>query len=157
MSPLASRLIAAVDWSSYLECNGPATAVGPALYDLLVSTDFDGAADAWERIEEHVFSQGTIYSSAEPTVSIMLAALTEEQPPWRSGRILDLLFFIVCGVSLTDSHLQARCRDRAIEGLWLLARWVLTHDGWERDNALEVLEVVAPERVDAIRAALSAH
>lgn len=121
-----------------------------------MSADVDEATSAWRRIEEHVFSQGTIYPVAEPTVSVMLAALTEEQPSWRSGRIVDLLFFIVRGVSLTDPSLQSRCRDRACEGLWLLARWALTHEGWARDNALEVIEVVAPERADLIRAALSA-
>jgi hypothetical protein len=157
MSLLASQLIASVDWSLHMECNGPATGVGPALHDLLASSDVDQATGAWNRIEEHVFSQGTIYSSAEPTVSIMLAALTEDQPPWRSGRIVDLLFFIVCGVSLADPSLQARCRDRAIEGVWLLARWAVTHEGWARDNVLEVIEVVAPERVGVIRAALSSH
>ena len=156
MNPIASQLIASVDWSTYLECNGPAVGIGVALHDLLVSADVDEATSAWNRIEEHVFSQGTIYPVAEPTVSVMLAALTEEQPSWRSGRIMDLLFFIVRGVSLTDPFLQARCRDRAREGLWLLARWVLTHEGWARDNALEVIEVVAPERAGLIRAALSA-
>lgn len=156
MNRFAGQLIACVDWSSYLECDGIATGVGAALHDLLSSSSVDEATGAWMRIEEHVFSQGTIYSSAEPTVSIMLAALTEDQPPWRSGRILDLLFFIVSGVSLTDPSLQARCRRRAVEGLWLLACWALAHEGWAQDNALEVIEVIAPERVDAIRAALSA-
>jgi hypothetical protein len=157
MNPIASQLIASVDWSTYMECNGPAAEVGAALHDLLVSSDVAEATSAWKRIEEHVFSQGTIYSAAEPTVSVMLAALTEEQPSWRSGRIVDLLFFIVRGMSLTDPSLQARCRDRAREGLWLLARWALTHEGWARDNALEVIEVVAPECAGLIRAALSAH
>lgn len=106
MNPIASRLIASVDWSTYLECNGPAVGIGVALHDLLVSADVDEATSAWNRIEEHVFSQGTIYPVAEPTVSVMLAALTEEQPSWRSGRIMDLLFFIVRGVSLTDPFLQ---------------------------------------------------
>jgi len=45
------------------------------------------------------------------------------------------------------------CRERAREGLWLLVRWALTYDGWARDNALEV---VAPERVEMVRAAMPA-
>jgi hypothetical protein len=152
VNPLAGTLIESSDWSTYLEYGGPATEVGAALRALLSSSDVEEASAAWNEIEEHVFSQGTIYSAAEPTVSVMLAALTEEQPPWRSGRIIDLLFFIVRGVSTTDPGLQDRCRQRAREGLWLLARWALTHDGWARDNALEVIEVVAPDRVEMIRA-----
>lgn len=85
----------------------------------------------------------------------MLTALTDDQPPWRSGRILDLLFFIVSGVSPRDPSLQERCLNRAREGLWLLTRWALTHDGWGRDNALEVIEVVAPDRADLIRSAIT--
>ncbi|ASR54669.1 hypothetical protein CBP52_05560 [Cellulomonas sp. PSBB021] len=90
-------------------------------------------------------------------MSVVLAALTEDQPSWRSGRMLDLLFFIVRGTSVTDSTLQSRCRDRAREGLWLLARWALAHEGWARDNALEVIEVVAPDRIELIRSALAAR
>jgi hypothetical protein len=154
MSGVALAEIASVDWSAYVEHDGPATSVGIALRDLLSSTDVESASAAWLRIEEHVFSQGTIYSVAEPTVSVMLAALTEDQPPWRSGRIVDLLFFIVNGMSPTDETLQTRCRHRAREGLWLLVHRALTHDGWARDNALEVIGVIAPERIGMIRDAI---
>lgn len=154
---IAERLVEAVDWSSYRVSSGPASAVGAALRDLLVSLDAEEASAAWEQIEEQVFSQGTIYSAAEPTVSVMLAALTEEQPSWRSGRILDLLFFIVSGSSATDASLQGRCRDRAREGFWLLAQWAVEHSGWARDNAMEVVEVIAPDRVDLLRSAIDAR
>ncbi len=155
MNPVAERLIEEVDWSTYEVTIGPAVRVGAALRGLLSSSNMQEASAAWDELEEFVFSQGNIYSAAEPTVSVMLAALTEDQPPWRSGRILDLLFFIVSGASLTDPSLQERCRSRAREGLWLLTRWALTHDGWGRDNALEVIEVVAPDRVDLIRSAMT--
>lgn len=157
VKPIAEGVIDAVDWSTYRVAGGPATMLGAALCDLLVSSDVGEASVAWNEIEEHVFSQGTIYSAAEPTVSVVLAALTEDQPSWRSGRLLDLLFFIVRGTSVTDSTLQSRCRDRAREGLWLLARWALAHEGWARDNALEVIEVIAPDRIELIRSALAAR
>ena len=152
VNSITRRMIEEVDWSAYQVATGPATHVGAALRDLLSSADVAEATAAWNRIEEYVFSQGNIYSAAEPTVTVMLAALLGEQPGWRSGRIADLLFYIVRGVSVTDPALQGRCRDRAREGLWLLARWALTHEGWERDNVLEVIEVIAPEWVDLIRA-----
>ncbi|MCU0264177.1 MAG: hypothetical protein MUF09_11015 [Candidatus Nanopelagicales bacterium] len=155
MNSIARRMIDDVDWPSYQVAMGSASALGPALRDLLSSANVDEASAAWNEIEEHVFSQGTIYSAAEPTVAVILAALMEEQPGWRSGRILDLLFFIASGVSLTDASLQGRCRDRAREGLWLLARWALTHEGWERENALEVMEIIAPDRCELIRLALA--
>lgn len=155
MNSIAESMIEAIDWSSYQVVGGPATMLGTALRDLLLSADVSEASVAWNEIEEHVFSQGTIYSAAEPTVSVVLAALTEDQPSWRSGRMLDLLFFIVRGTSGTNSSLQARCRDRAREGLWLLAQWALAHNGWARDNALEVIEVVAPDRVELIRSAMA--
>lgn len=155
MNPIAECVIESVDWSAYQVAVGPATTLGLALRFLLLSSDVEEASAAWNEIEEHVFSQGTIYSAAEPTVSVMLAALTEDQPSWRSGRILDLLFFIVRGASATESSLQDRCRDRVREGLWLLVRWALAHDGWARDNALEVIEVVASDRVELIRSAMA--
>ena len=124
MNPIAGKLLAAVDWSAYLEHDGPAAEVGAALHDLLTSSDVDGATSAWKRIEEHVFWQGTIYPVAEPTVSVMLAALMEQQPSWRSGWIVDLLFFIVCGVSLT-ARLCKRGAETARErgcGCWRAGR-----------------------------------
>ncbi len=95
VNSIAERLIDSVDWAEYKVSVGPATKVGVALCALLSSSDISEASAAWNEIEEFVFSQGTIYSAAEPTVSVMLAALTEDQPSWRSGRILDLVFFIV--------------------------------------------------------------
>lgn len=154
MSTAAHLEIASVDWSTYSVACGPATLIGVALTDLLRSTDIESASTAWSGIEEKVFSQGTIYSAAEPTVSVLLAALTEQQPPWRSGRIADLLFFILTGSSRTDPALASRCMERAREGLWLLIRCATEAGGWERENLLEVLETVAPERIESIRAAL---
>jgi hypothetical protein len=124
---------------------------------LLSSADVESAFVAWDRIEEHVFSQGTVYPVAEPIVSVMLAALNEYQPPWCSGPIVDLFFFAVSGASESDPTLQDRVRRRAREGLWLLARCALTEEGWGRDNVLEVIEVIAPEHVETILAAIGAH
>lgn len=157
VNSIAERMLEEVDWASYRVATGPATMLGAALRGLLLSANVEDASTAWNEIEEHVFSQGTIYSAAEPTVSVVLAALIEDQPTWRSGRILDLLFFVVSGISATDLSLQDRCRDRAREGIWLLARWALTHEGWARDNALEVIEVIAPDRIELIRSAIAEH
>lgn len=157
MRSVAECVIAEIDWASYHVARGPASALGETLRTLLDSTNVDEASEAWSGIEEHVFSQGTIYSAAEPTVSVMLAALLDDQPHWRSGRILDLLFFIVSGVSETDLSLQCRCRERAREGFWLLARWALSYEGWSRDNALEIVEVIAPDRVGFVRSLIAGH
>lgn len=151
MSSAAAREIAAVDWAAYTESGGPALSVGAALTDLLVSVDLESASAAWNRIEEHVFSQGTIYSVAEPTVSVMLAALVDDQPYWRSGRIADLLFYILNGSSQEEPDLAARCLARAREGVWLLVRCALAEDGWGRDNLLETLELVDPVRAQLVR------
>jgi len=154
MSSAAAVEIGAVDWAAYTEAGGSASSVGAALADLLVSVDVESASAAWGRIEEHVFSQGTIYSVAEPTVSVMLAALVDDQPSWRSGRIVDLLFFILDGSSEEEPGLAARCLARAREGVWLLVRCALAADGWGRDNLLEVLELVDPLRAELVRSAI---
>lgn len=154
MSSAAAVEINSVEWAAYAETGGSASMVGAALADLLVSADKESASAAWVRIEEHVFSQGTIYSVAEPTVSVMLAALTEEQPSWRRGRIVDLLFYILKGSSEEEPELAALCMDRAREGIWLLVRCALAADGWGRENLLEVLELVDARRAEMIRSAV---
>ena len=157
VTSLAERMLNEVDWASYRVAMGPATTFDAALQRLLSSCNVDEATAAWNDIEEHVFSQGTIYSAAEPTVSIMLAALVEDPPTWKSGRILDLLYFIVRGVSRTDPSLQDRCIARAHEGVWLLARWALTNQGWARANALELVDVIAPDLGEIIRSTIAAQ
>lgn len=153
MNSVADVVIGAVDWNAYSAAGGSASSVGAALADLLVSVDVESASAAWGRIEEHVFSQGTIYSVAEPTVLVMLAALVDDQPPWRGGRVADLLFFILKGSSEEDPDLAARCMARAREGVWLLVRCALVADGWGRDNLLEVLDLVDPLRAELVRSA----
>lgn len=154
MNALTRKLLTTVDWTSYEVATGPADHTGEILGRLLSSSNIAEASEAWERIEDSIFSQGTIYSAAEPTVPVLLAALLDEQPPWRSGRIIDLLFFIVTGCSPKDASMRDRCRDRAREGLLLLTRWVLLHEGWDRENALAVIDVVAPDRAGFIRLTL---
>lgn len=144
--------IVSTDWSAFAAQGGAATAIGSVLSDLLCSIDVESASAAWARIEESVFSQGTIYSVAEPAVTVVLAAMLDKQPPWLSGRLVDLLFFILKGSSPDDPELAARCLARAREGLWLLVGCARAADGWGRDNILEVLEVLAPDRTDEIRA-----
>lgn len=60
-----------IDWPSYQMAMGPASEVVRSLRDLLSSSNIEEASVAWEGIEEYVFSQGTIYSAAEPAVSVM--------------------------------------------------------------------------------------
>lgn len=155
MSTLTEHLLKSITWSSYHVASGPADAVEAALRGLLTSTNLEEAATAWDLIEEQVFSQGDIYSAAEPTITVMLAALTQEQPPWRSGRILDLLFYINNGNSRSDPTLRTRCHQRTREGLWLLTQWAATHSGWSKDNALEIIELVAPDHLNLIRQAVT--
>lgn len=155
MQALTQYVLDSIDWSSYQVASGPADAIGPALRDLLTSTNLDEAAAAWNQLEEHVFSQCDIYSAAEPTITVLLAALTEDQPSWRSGRILDLLFYINNATSPTNPTLRTRCHQRTREGLWLLTQWATTHTGWSRDNALEIIELIAPDHHNLIRPAIT--
>lgn len=155
MSRLAEQVLRTINWSSYEVASGIADTVREPLHALLTSSNFDEAAAAWDQIEEQVFSQGDIYSAAEPTITVMLAALTEQQPPWRSGRFLDLLFYINSGSSATDPELRTRCHQRTREGLWLLAQWAIRNQGWSRDNALETIELIAPNFMDLIHSTIT--
>lgn len=151
MSSIADVQVEAIDWSAYQECYGSASGIGGALRDLIHSIDVESGTLAWDRIEEHVFSQGDIYSVAEPTVTVVLAALAEQQLPWSLGRLLDLLLFVVRGDSLTDPGLRNRVKAKALEGLWLLTRIAVTSEGWVQDCVLDVIDVIAPDHARIIR------
>ena len=147
---LIDHVIDSVDWASLRTATGDARGVPSALRRLLISDGVEEASLAWTLIEEHVFSQGAIYSSAEPAMRVAVLALAVDQPSWRLGRILDLIYFVAAGASPSDPDLRGRCHDRIREGLSELTRMATTSEGWPRHGALEIIEVVAPELYESI-------
>src|SRR5689334_23676551 len=122
---LADTVIQSVDWASYELASGPADGFGDRLA-AFVTTDAEGYKKCWKTMENHVFAQDDIYSAAEPTIRVLLAALLE--PRSRSARIgiLDLLFLLAQAASYREDELGVRCLRLVAEGTWLLAREALT-------------------------------
>ena len=100
-----------VDWSAYELMTGEATQFGDRLVRLLRSCDPAECQEAWRHIENHVFAQDTIYSAAEPTIDVVLAALVADKPLIK-GMLIDLLFLLLNGGSAAEPDLAVRCRDR---------------------------------------------
>jgi hypothetical protein len=148
----AAYLIDIVDWGSYRVLEGPAESLRPALLDLLAASRPEQLASVHWRIENHVVVQDDIYSAAEPVTSVLVAALANPRPTWMRVEILQLLFSILSGTGFDEHNgasLWSKCRDRAMEGYWLLVSEALTG---ERDAALEVLSLIDdPDRLAAVR------
>src|SRR5580700_4554130 len=101
-----------VDWSAYELMTGESTQFGDTLVRFLRSRDAAECQEAWRQIENHVFTQDTIYSAAEPTIDVVLAALVSDRPLIK-GMLIDLLFLLLNGSSASDPDLAVRCRLRA--------------------------------------------
>jgi hypothetical protein len=139
---IALGLIDKIDWSGF-ECQmGSATDVGDGLRRLLGSQDGVAASDAWWGLENVIFAQDDIFSVAEPTVDVVLAALATNPPAHLKSRLLDLLFHILHGESVDDPLLSERCRARALRGAWLLVAEAASREGGGRETVLEILEMV---------------
>jgi hypothetical protein len=145
---LAEQLIGVVNWSSYQLANTDAGELGSLLHRVLESRDYDEADQLWEdHIENEVFVQNTIFSSAEPTIDILLAALIDERPEHVRVQIIQLMFFLLNASSMDDSDLDRRCHERARMGLWLVLKEAkLSNVKFVRDYALEILQILDPER-----------
>jgi len=151
------RAIAAVNWQA-LEISGGRTAddLLAALLALFRSTtDAEAEQVWWKSFENKVFAQNTIYRAAEATINVLLAALADERPQHVSGRILELLFFLLNGGSDDDPTLAERCREQARQGLWLLAQEARVASELDRDRVLDVIECIDLQRADFVRAALT--
>lgn len=148
---MGESMIRAVDWSSHTVLSGTEDDLGSALAALLASEDPESAEATWWRIENVVFSQDTIYSAAEPTVDVVLAALADERPRFIRSWLLELLFFIMKGGSLEDPELPGRCRSRARRGLWLLAREATATSGPEQDLVMRTIEYIDPDFCGLVR------
>lgn len=149
--------IAAVNWPS-LELLGGRTAddLPAALLALFRSTTETEAEQVWSKsFENKVFAQNTISGAAEATINVLLAALADERPQHVRGWILELLFFLLNGGSEEDPTLAERCREQARLGLWLLAREARVSSGLEQEDALEVIEIIDPQRAALVRDALA--
>jgi hypothetical protein len=144
-----------VDWSAYELMTGEATQFGDRLVRLLRSCDPAECQEAWRHIENHVFAQDTIYSAAEPTIDVLLAALVADKPLIK-GMLIDLLFLLLNGSSAADPDLAVRCRHRAQRGVWLLVRLAVTGSEGIREAIGEVLDLVDPVQADALRSWLAA-
>jgi hypothetical protein len=150
---IAEREIDRIDWSSYRELSGSADGVGQALRDLLAAQSPSHVTEPYWRLENHVFAQDDIYSSAEPAAAVLVAALLDERPPYVRAVIHDLLFVILHGWPADSEpdpeELLARIRARVKEGYWLLVNDAVSR---RMGGAMEVLELVDDtKRLDAIR------
>lgn len=151
------RAIAAVNWQA-LEISGGSTAddLPAALLALFRSaTSAEAEQVWWKSFENKVFAQNTIYGAAEATINVLLAALADERPQHVRVLILELLFFLLNGGSDDDPTLAERCRDQARLGLWLLAREARVSSGLAQEDALEVIEIIDPQRAALVRDALA--
>lgn len=148
---LAELVIRSVDWAELELFSGPADGFGESLA-AFVSPDSTATRDElWQTMENHVFAQDDVFSAAEPTIRVLLAALIEPRPGDVRIAVLDLLFLLVHAASFRGDELGRRCMAAAAEGGWLLVREALTDGPGIRDGCLEVLDICAPDCARAVR------
>jgi hypothetical protein len=147
--------VEAVNWRVLEVLRGSGEDLRDALLALFRSSTSSEAEWLWWRFENVVFSQDTIYGAAEVTVGVLLAALADERPHHVRCWIMELLFFLLKGGSLEDPSLPSRCRERAVPGLWLLAREARETHGRERELVIKVVESIEPAYAELVREGLA--
>ncbi|MEU0835233.1 hypothetical protein [Streptomyces sp. NPDC005969] len=105
-------------------------------------------------LEEHVWSPVVLWEPAPAVTSVALAALADDVTPKARGWFLELLQCMVAGEG-TDRGAARRgldlpelCRNRAVQGLWLLYEEVMSNRSLgDAGTAFEILTVVEPDRI----------
>jgi hypothetical protein len=145
---LAEQLIGVVNWSSYQLANTDAGELGSLLHRVLESHDGDEAVQLWkDHIENQVFIQNSIFSSAEPTIDVLIASLLDERPEHVRGQVIELMFFLLNAESLEDPDLARRCHERARMGLWVILKETrFPHNENVQDLLLYILKILDPDR-----------
>jgi hypothetical protein len=150
---IAQRLIDTTEWSRYELMDGPASEFGNALSTFIADAPVDQWPARWATMENHVFSQDDIFSAAEPTLRVLLAALVDGVDASARRGILDLIFHIVHAASYRDDDLGARCVDEVAAASWLLVREAVRGDQNVAASCIEILDITSPEYAELVRAA----
>jgi hypothetical protein len=121
---------------------GTAERVAPALRELIAAKTPEEANRAYWNLENVVVVQGGVYTSAEPTVEVLVKALADERPTFIRREIYTLLMEIIRGypaegVRVNEFELIHRCRATCQDAVWLLVRDAL------RDRECGALEILA--------------
>src|SRR5689334_22032966 len=77
---LGEAVIRSVDWSRYRLSTGSAERFGDTLLRLVRAATPEDSREVWNGIENSVIAQDTMFSAAEPTIDVILAALAGEIP-----------------------------------------------------------------------------
>lgn len=160
MTGLAELELARIRWADFRQINGEASAIQLALERLLSATTTEDVEAAYWGLENFVVVQGITYSSAEPTIAVLMASFVDSRITQIKIASLDLMFQALTGWAHPDellagnANLIEHCRDRVREGLWLLVREALA-GGVTSNIALDVIELVDPARAEQVRVWLS--
>ncbi|MEV5967965.1 hypothetical protein AB0L70_39735 [Kribbella sp. NPDC051952] len=142
---VADLVIEGVDWPTYQLAGGPASDFGRVLAEFVASWPPSAMQSVWSSLENQVFAQDDIFTAAEPSISVLLAALIDERPQHVRIAVLDLLFHLVQGASYRADDLGKRCLQNAAAGAWLLVGEALTGPQPVTDACREILAIAAPK------------
>jgi hypothetical protein len=106
--------------------------VPSAIRELISAQSADEVKTACWQLENHVVVQGIVHESALHLIPVLMAILVDQNRP-KHIRIatMELMFQILHGtasqieVDQGMGDLDAKCKERAKEGLWLLRREAL--------------------------------
>jgi hypothetical protein len=132
-------------WHELRAASGSAAEIRASLAELLTAGSPDGVEAAYWQLENHVVVQGQLFGVAPCVVSVLLAALLEDSPPFVRIGVLELLFQILSGESHEsekDKGLGPKCRELGRCGLWLLYGELEANSPGQSAAAVEVLELL---------------
>lgn len=151
MKNLYEMEIDRINWRNFETLEGDASKIPSALVGLM-SAPVDEAEKFYWQIENHVVVQGELFSSAEPTVDVILAALSEKMPRHTTIDLLELLFQMTSAAVLqlerrSDVYekLQKKVLSCAKNGVWLLYKYL---DGDHKEAAKEVISLLDQDRLN---------
>ncbi|WP_329494405.1 hypothetical protein [Kitasatospora herbaricolor] len=145
-------------------CGVSAAHVAAELRQLVASTE-DNEFDI-EKLDGHILIPSVLLEPSVPTVSVILAALSDDISPSARESCLQLLLLLISGegqateLELSGRDLVAECISAARDGLWLLYSEVISgHSIDAASNAFEVLSLIEEnaERLDRVRVAASEY
>jgi len=144
---LVEAELARHDWSKIRIADGLATEIPSALRELLAAQTREECELAYWKLENYVVVQGQLFEAALFVVPVLMAALvTLERPVLVRHKLIELLFQIVNGYPDREEEarglgdLDARCKDAARQGLWVLYREFLGENRKQVRYVIELLD-----------------
>jgi hypothetical protein len=136
---LSDSVMESINWNKYNLISGSAANFDEKLRSFIWESDESKRKSLWFEMENNIFAQEDLSTSAEPVIQVLYASLLDGLDSLNFGWVIELLSFISRLAFEDDSPTSLRCQNVLHGGVWLIIGFYNNSTGFEKDSLEELL------------------